>query len=165
MEYALFRLLLRVILFSGALFILVICIVKKRKLLQRVIFKDKTLCQEYSGRNDIYFLRAICIVLLIGAVFMVSFLAEVLLDLPFILKKEYCSLYGYAAEDCKGGADVDYERRNIKVIKEDGEAVSGITVFSDYIEKGEYMELIYLPHTKYGAVIEKKNGVDGRVKM
>ena len=62
---------------------------------------------------------------------------------------------GYTTEHSYGGADISYERRSIFIQDKDTEKVLEITVFSNYIDKNEYLEVEFLPHTKYGAIKSK----------
>ena len=72
------------------------------------------------------------------------------------LNKEYFYIKGYTIEQSHGGADVSHERRSIFVKDEDTGKVFEITVFSEYIDENDFLEVEFLPHTKYGAIISRE---------
>ena len=121
MDFAIFRLFIRVSLFVIALIACIIYLIKKRKLIYSIFFDKEAIKKEYTGKNDIIFLR----------------LANV-------------------TEQSHGGADISSERRSVFLYDKVKDDEIEITVFSRYIDKNTYLKVQYLPHTKYGAIVEIK---------
>lgn len=155
MEYSIFRLVIRIILFGIALLIYILCCIRKRKFIFAIFFKKKIIQYKYNGRNDIKLLRSIYIVSLIMAILLLIYIKDFFCDIPYIISQQYCLVKGYTTEHSYGGADISYERRSIFIQDKDTEKVLEITVFSNYIDKNEYLEVEFLPHTKYGAIKSK----------
>ena len=63
---------------------------------------------------------------------------------------------GYVTEQSHGGADISSERRSIFLYDKVKDDEIEITVFSRYVDKNTYLKVQYLPHTKYGAIVENK---------
>ena len=63
---------------------------------------------------------------------------------------------GYVTEQSHGGADISSERRSVFLYDKVKDDEIEITVFSRYIDKNTYLKVQYLPHTKYGAIVEIK---------
>ena len=57
MDFAIFRLFIRVSLFVIALIACIIYLIKKRKLIYSIFFDKEAIKKEYTGKNDIIFLR------------------------------------------------------------------------------------------------------------
>lgn len=154
MDFAIFRLLIRVSLFVIGFIACIIYFIKKRKLVYSIFFDKETIKEEYTGKNDITFLRLANAVLIIAAIFLVLYLKDFILDIPYIINKQYSYAEGYVTEQAHGGSNISSERRSIflhdKVTDEEIE----ITIFSGYVDKKEYLRIQYLPHTKYGAILE-----------
>ena len=89
MDFAIFRLFIRVSLFVIALIACIIYLIKKRKLIYSIFF-DK----EYTGKNDIIFLRLANTILVIVAILLILYLKDFVLDMPYI-----CLLYTSDAAD------------------------------------------------------------------
>ena len=134
-----------------------ICI-KKRKFLFALFLKKKSVVEQYkyNGRNDIKLLRGANLMLLITVIFILVYIMKIIFDIPYIINKEYFYIKGYTIEQSHGGADVSHERRSIFVKDEDTGKVFEITVFSEYIDENEFLEVEFLPHTKYGAIISRE---------
>ena len=81
---------------------------------------------------------------------------NITVEIPYIINKEYFYIKGYTIEQSHGGADVSHERRSIFVKDEDTGKVFEITVFSEYIDENDFLEVEFLPHTKYGAIISRE---------
>ena len=90
-------------------------------------------------------------IIILGGDFM-----KIIFDIPYIINKEYFYIKGYTIEQSHGGADVSHERRSIFVKDEDTGKVFEITVFSEYIDENDFLEVEFLPHTKYGAIISRE---------
>ena len=73
-----------------------------------------------------------------------------------IINKQYSYAEGYVTEQAHGGADVSSERRSIFLYDEVTNDEIEFTVFSRYVDKHTYLKIQYLPHTKYGAILEDK---------
>ena len=56
MDFAIFRLFIRVSLFVIALIACIIYLIKKRKLIYSIFFDKEAIKKEYTGKNDIIFL-------------------------------------------------------------------------------------------------------------
>lgn len=131
---------------------------KKRKFLFALFLKKKSVVEQYkyNGRNDIKLLRGANLMLLITVIFILVYIMKIIFDIPYIINKEYFYIKGYTIEQSHGGADVSHERRSIFVKDEDTGKVFEITVFSEYIDENEFLEVEFLPHTKYGAIISRE---------
>lgn len=77
-------------------------------------------------------------------------------DDGYIINKQYSYAEGYVTEQSHGGADISSERRSIFLYDKVKDDEIEITVFSRYIDKNTYLKVQYLPHTKYGAIVEIK---------
>ena len=131
---------------------------KKRKFLFALFFKKKSVVEQYkyNGRNDIKLLRGANLMLLITVIFILVYIMKIIFDIPYIINKEYFYIKGYTIEQSNGGEDVSHERRSIFVKDEDTGKVFEITVFSEYIDENDFLEVEFLPHTKYGAIISRE---------
>lgn len=131
---------------------------KKRKFLFALFLKKKSVVEQYkyNGRNDIKLLRGANLMLLITVIFILVYIMKIIFDIPYIINKEYFYIKGYTIEQSHGGADVSHERRSIFVKDEDTGKVFEITVFSEYIDENDFLEVEFLPHTKYGAIISRE---------
>jgi hypothetical protein len=74
------------------------------------------------------------------------------LDIPYVVKQEYCIDEGIVVEDCgrvsKGTRPLEIENKN-------GEIINISLHGSNYdIPKGEYVVIGYLPHSKYGFIVK-----------
>ena len=81
---------------------------------------------------------------------------DFVLDMPYIINKQYSYAEGYVTEQSHGGADISSERRSVFLYDKVKDDEIEITVFSRYIDKNTYLKVQYLPHTKYGAIVEIK---------
>ena len=154
MDYSIFRLEIRMILFVIALLIYILCCIRKRKFRFAIFLKKKIIVEQYryTGRNDIKLLRSIYIISLVMAILTLVYIKDFFYDIPYIISKQYCFVRGYTTEQSHGGADISSERRGIFIKDEDTGKVFEITVFSKYVDKNEYLEVQFLPHTKFGAI-------------
>ena len=143
MEYAVFRLAMRSLVFLVAFALCVSHLVRKRDFIDAVFRSPDEVRKSFSGRNDVLFLRVLNIVPMVVAVATAGFLVTVLLDVPRIIDGDYLSIEGVAVGRAHGGAD--------------GETggVIALTVFSGYVDEGERLAVEYLPHTGYGAIVER----------
>ena len=151
MDFAIFRLFIRVSLFVIALIACIIYLIKKRKLIYSIFFDKEAIKKEYTGKNDIIFLRLANTILVIVAILLILYLKDFVLDMPYIINKQYSYAEGYVTEQSHGGADISSERRSIFLYDKVKDDEIEITVFSRYIDKNTYLKVQYLPHTKYGA--------------
>ena len=111
---------------------------------------------EYTGKNDIIFLRLANTILVIVAILLILYLKDFVLDMPYIINKQYSYAEGYVTEQSHGGADISSERRSVFLYDKVKDDEIEITVFSRYVDKNTYLKVQYLPHTKYGAIVENK---------
>ena len=88
MDFAIFRLFIRVSLFVIALIACIIYLIKKRKLIYSIFFDKEAIKKEYTGKNDIIFLRLANTILVIVAILLILYLKDFVLDMPYI-----CLLY------------------------------------------------------------------------
>ena len=155
MEYAVFRLAMRSLLFLVVFALCVSHLVRKRDFIDAVFRSPDEVRKSFTGRNDVLFLRVLNIVPMVVAVATAAFLLCALLDVPRIMGGDYLRVEGVAVGRAHGGADVPSERRGISV--RDGETgeVVDLTVFSGYVDDGEGLAVEYLPHTGYGAIVER----------
>ena len=107
----------------------------------------KTLPITIGGKNTI---------LVIVAILLILYLKDFVLDMPYIINKQYSYAEGYVTEQSHGGADISSERRSIFLYDKVKDDEIEITVFSRYVDKNTYLKVQYLPHTKYGAIVENK---------
>lgn len=155
MGYAVFRLAMRSLVFLVAFILCVSHLVRKKDFIDAVFRSPGEVGKSFTGRNDVLFLRVLNIVPMIVAVATAGFLVAALLDVPRIIDGDYLKVEGVAVGRAHGGADVPSERRGISV--RDGETgeVVDLTVFSGYVDEGERLAVEYLPHTGYGAIVER----------
>ncbi|WP_418967343.1 GTP-binding protein [Catenibacterium sp.] len=121
-----------------------------------IFFDKEAIKKEYTGKNDIIFLRLANTILVIVAILLILYLKDFVLDMPYIINKQYSYAEGYVTEQSHGGADISSERRSIFLYDKVKDDEIEITVFSRYIDKNTYLKVQYLPHTKYGAIVEIK---------
>ena len=95
-------------------------------------------------------------ILVIVAILLILYLKDFVLDMPYIINKQYSYAEGYVTEQSHGGADISSERRSIFLYDKAKDDEIEITVFSRYVDKNTYLKVQYLPHTKYGAIVEIK---------
>lgn len=155
MEYAVFRLGMRSLLFLVAFVFCVSHLVRKRGFIDAVFRSPDEVRKSFTGRNDVLFLRALNIVPMVVAVVTAVFLLGALLDVPRIMGGDYLRVEGVAVGRAHGGADVSSERRGISVRDDKTGEVIDLTVFSDYVDDAERLTVEYLPHTGYGAIVER----------
>lgn len=149
MEYVLYRLVGRVILFLGGICLLIVFVTKqKSSFMNFITFKRIT----SSLFKDII-LRIFILMLGIAGVYSAGIIVHFIQDIPYIIDKEYLRAEGYMLHQEKGGRDLDTEKRYLHLRdKVTGENLKAITVFATYIEKSEYIKVEYLPHTRYGRI-------------
>lgn len=155
MEYAVFRLAMRSLAFLVAFALCVLHLVRKRDFIDAVFRSPDEVRKSFSGRNDVLFLRVLNIVPMAVAVVTALFLVGVLLDVPRIAGGDYLRVEGVTVGRAHGGADVPSERRGVSVRDDETGEVVDLTVFSGYVDEGERLAVEYLPHTGYGAIIER----------
>ena len=98
MDFAIFRLFIRVSLFVIALIACIIYLIKKRKLIYSIFFDKEAIKKEYTGKNDIIFLRLANTILVIVAILLILYLKDFVLDMPYIINKQYSYAEGYVTE-------------------------------------------------------------------
>lgn len=155
MEYSVFRLAMRSLLFFVALVFCVSHLVHKRDFIDAVFRNPDEVRKSFNGRNDIPLLRILNIVPMAVSVITAIYLVSALLDVPRIIGGDYLRIEGVAVGQAHGGADVASERRGVSVRDSVTGEVVDLTVFSDYIDGGERLAVEYLPHTGYGAIVEQ----------
>ena len=155
MEYAVFRLAMRSLVFLVAFALCVSHLVRKRDFIAAVFRSPDEVRKSFSGRNDVLFLRVLNIVPMVVAVAASGLLVSVLLDVPRIIDGDYLSIEGVAVGRAHGGADVPSERRGVSVRDDETGEVVDLTVFSGYVDDGERLVAEYLPHTGYGTIVER----------
>ena len=152
-EYCLFRLGMRVLIYLAGIALYIIYIIRKRNFLIALFVKKDLFREMYKGKSDLIFFRIVNIAMFFVILMICSFMIKATMDIPFIINKNYSYLKGYTVGDSKGGANVSSERRSVFVKDmQTGKEIEIIT-FSDYIEDNTYVEVEYLPHTHYGAII------------
>ena len=155
MEYAVFRLAMRSLVFLVAFALCVSHLVRKRDFIDVVFRSPDEVRKSFSGRNDVLFLRVLNIVPMVVAVATAGFLVAALLDVPRIMGGDYLKVEGVAGRPRarRGGRP----ERAPGISVRDGETggVIDLTVFSGYVDEGERLAVEYLPHTGYGAIVER----------
>lgn len=154
-EYCLFRLGIRVLLFLVTIIFYIVVIYRKKSFFIMLFFKKSVFREIYKGKNDLIFFRTVNIGLIFIMLMILGFLIKVVMDMPYIMNHDYSHMEGYTIGDSKGGANVSIERRSVFVKDDQTGREIEITVFSNYIKDNTYVEVEYLPHTHYGAVIQK----------
>lgn len=155
MEYSIMRLSRTGVIFGIALLVYIIYFIKKRQFIFALFLKKEIVTEKYKGKNDLIFLRSGQIILFVIAIIVVLYLSRIILDIPYIINKEYIYLEGYAVSDSHGGASLSYEKRSVFIKDETTDEISEVIVFSEYIDENEYIEVEFLPNTKYGAIISR----------
>ena len=155
MEYAVFRLAMRSLVFLVAFVLCVSYLVRKRDFIDAVFRYPNDVRKNFTGRNDVLFLRVLNVVPMVVAVATASFLVTVLLDVPRIMGGDYLRVSGVAVGRAHGGADVPSERRGISVRDDETGKVVDLTVFSGFVDDGERLVVEYLPRTGYGTIVER----------
>ena len=155
MEYAVFRLGMRSLVFLVAFILCVSHLVHKRDFIDAVFRSPDEVRKSFTGRNDVLFLRVLNIIPMVVAVATAGFLVTALLDVPRIIDGDYLRIEGVAVGRAHGGADVPSERRDVSIRDDETGEVVDLTVFSGYVDDGERLAVEYLPHTGYGATIER----------
>lgn len=155
MEYAVFRLAMRSLVFLVAFILCVSYLVRKKDFIDAVFRSPDEVRKSFSGRNDVLLLRVLNIIPMVVAVATVGFLVAALLDVPRIIDGDYLRIEGVAVGRAHGRADVSSERRGVSVRDDETGEVVDLTVFSGYVDDGERLVAEYLPHTGYGAIIER----------
>ncbi len=155
MEYAVFRLAMRSLVFLVAFALCGSHLVRKRDFIDAVFRSPDEVRKSFSGRNDVLFLRVLNIIPMVVAVAPAGFLVAALLDVPRIIDGDYLRIEGIAVGRAHGGADVPSERRGVPARDDEAGEVVDLTVFSGYVNDGERLVAEYLPHTGYGATIER----------
>ena len=154
MNFAIFRLFTRVSLFVIAFMACIVYLIKKRKFVYSIFFDKEVIEKDYTGKNDIKILRLANSILMIICIFLILYLKDFVLDMPYIINRQYNYAEGYVTEHSHGGAKVPSERRSIFLHNKVTDDEIEITVFSRYVDKNTYLKIQYLPHTKYGAILE-----------
>lgn len=150
--YCLFRLAKRELLFTIGLILYVRYVIKKRRFLVELFKRENSFGEEYGGKRSLWIMRIANIFLLIAALMLGSFWMGIIKDVPYILESNYSYIHGYTVYKSKGGADVTSEKRSVFIKdKQTGKEVE-LTVFSGYIEKNTYMEIKYLPNSRFGVI-------------
>ncbi len=98
-------------------------------------------------------LNNICFILLIvmSVVVLKVRIVPYLLDIPYIIDNNYSIIEGIAKEKDHGGSDTK-EVREVEIADEKGNAEK-ISFFGEYIDKGDKVTVVYLPHSKFGTRI------------
>ena len=134
----------------------IVYLIKKRKFVYSIFFDKEVIEKDYTGKNDIKILRLANSLLMVATILLILYLKDVALDMPYIINKQYCYAEGYVTEQSHGGANLSSERRSIFLYDEVTNDEIEFTVFSGYVDKHTYLKIQYLPHTKYGAIVENK---------
>lgn len=156
MDFAIFRLFIRVTLFVIAFIACTAYLIRKRKFVFSLFFDKEVVKKEYTGKNDIKFLRLANIALIMIAIFLIIYLKDFALDMPYIISRQYSYAEGYVTAQSHGGANVSSGRRSVFLHDKVTDSELEITVFSGYVDKDTYLKIQYLPHTKYGAILEDR---------
>ena len=153
-EYCISQLYIHAGIFVIGIVAYIIYFVRKRNFLYCLFLKKELMYEKYgfTKRRGILLtgLANIILVLwvIVGGVFFYKFAQ----DLPDILNHNYLRVKGYTIGQSKGGANVENERRGLKIKdSRTGEEMS-FTIYSGYIEEDTYVTVEYLPHTMYGAI-------------
>lgn len=155
-HYTIFRLSLMVVLFIWGIIMYIRYVIKNRRFLYILFFnpKHKVMKKLFTGKRGIYFFRIMNLIMLIGIIVGCEFLFRFALDLPYIVSNNYLYVTGYTDTQAKGGRNVATEERSV-VVKDEktGEEIE-VYFYSKRIERNTYITVQYLPHTRYGAIID-----------
>lgn len=69
-------------------------------------------------------------------------------DIPYIMRKEYMIAEGWAENQDHGGRDEE-EKRSVWIVSGNGDKIQ-VSFFDDYVNEGEKLTVVYLPHSKFG---------------
>ena len=94
MEFSIFRLEIRGILFGIAVLCYIVYCIKKESFYLHFFFKKKSVVEQYkyNGRNDIKLLRGANLMLLITVIFILVYIMKIIFDIPYILIKNIFTL-------------------------------------------------------------------------
>jgi len=93
--------------------------------------------------NIVYWILVAVMLILVGYVYVIP----LLLDIPYVVSNDYYSVEGEIIE--KG------ERRiGAKITIKDKEDIIKVSVLGSDMEVGDYVKVLYLPHSKDGTIVE-----------
>lgn len=114
------------------------------------IKKRKKFSKTLSNKED-FFLKIGTGILLV-VIFFKMFIPAIL-DIPYYLKNDFKVVSGYARDNANGSGNI----RHVTIINEkDKQEIYVEFSYSDGVNKGDYLKVKYLPHTKYGILLNRK---------
>lgn len=79
-----------------------------------------------------------------------------ILDIPNVVQQDYCLVSG-KVESWNYSREDELEERVVSIVDgQTGEEVF-VNVYGKGIRKGTYMKVLYLPHSKYGTILERND--------
>ncbi|OUN34747.1 hypothetical protein [Lachnoclostridium sp. An76] len=76
-----------------------------------------------------------------------------LLDIPYVINKDYKFIKGFAASSDTGKTDVNWHMRSFWV--KSGSKKVYVEARTSYVHVGDYIEVLYLPNSHLGTVIRR----------
>lgn len=135
---------------STVVIIFTIAVLWRKRLIkwERVTDNKKAWVREHEEKAN-----KICYIVLVltSLILLMNITIPYIRDVPYIIKGEYLIITGVAKKQDHGGRDSRQER-NIEIVDENGRS-ERVSFFSDFIDEGEEVTVIYLPHLKYGTRI------------
>lgn len=114
------------------------------------VIKRKKLSKTLSSKEDFFLKSGIGIVLVI--IFFKMFIPAIL-DIPHYFKNDFKVVSGYARDNANGKGNI----RSVTIINEKNkEEIYVEFSYSNSVNKGDYLKVKYLPHTKYGILLKKR---------
>lgn len=92
------------------------------------------------------------ILLLMSLIALINIAIPFICDIPYIIEGKYLTITGKAKRQDHGGRN-SKQKREADIIKDNGDSVR-IRFFSYYVNEGEEVTVVYLPHLKYGTRIK-----------
>ena len=148
-----------VIVFVGAILLLV-GVVKAVK----YFLKENAVCESFKFlffNNKESIIAFIFVIIAVAALLFMLILASwVVADIPYAINRNFSVSRGVVVSQHASGSDDHYEDRVFGI--KDLETGETVTLYVNYtpIRRGEIYEVIYLPHTKRGAIVRKIENVE-----
>lgn len=117
-----------------------------------LVYADYSHVKEFFREKN--FMNALDAVFFVAATVLVLYFSTyVYRDIPHVVNSDYIITTGTALGNNSAGKEP--ENRGFALMRDDTHEVVRITVTYYPIYKGDWMEVIFLPHTHLGAVIQK----------
>lgn len=134
--------------------VILFCVVTFFKKSRLIKWEQATESKKNWVRRHEKRLNNICymVLLVMSIVVSINITVPYLLDFPCIINGSYLIITGKAKTADHGGRNSN-QKREIEIIDNNGDS-KRISFFSEYINQGEAVTVVYLPHLKYGTRID-----------